>query len=45
MRNHFEDSIELLKNENNELKDKLVENEHIADMELNNRREKLESIK
>lgn len=26
MRNHFEDSIELLKKENNELKEKLVEN-------------------
>lgn len=45
MRAHFEDSISLLKTENDELKDKIVENEHIADLELNNLREKMESIK
>ena len=32
MRNHYEDSIDLLKKENDELKEKLVENEHIADL-------------
>ena len=32
MRNHYEDSIDLLKKENDELKDKLVENEHISDL-------------
>lgn len=38
MRNHFEDSIELLKKQNVELKEKLVQNEHISDLELNNLR-------
>jgi hypothetical protein len=45
MRNHYEDSIELLKKENMELKEKLIESEHIADLELANLREKLEGIK
>ena len=45
MRNHYEDSIDLQKKQNDELKDKLVENERIADMELNNLREKMEGIK
>ena len=45
MRNHYEDSIDILKKENDELKDKLVENEHIADLELKNLREKMDGIK
>lgn len=45
IRNHYEDSIDILKKENDELKDKLVENEHIADLELNNLREKMDGIK
>jgi hypothetical protein len=45
MRNHYEDSIELLKKENTELKEKIIESEHIADLELANLREKLDGIK
>lgn len=45
VKNNYEDSVSLLKKENDELKDKIVENEHIADLELNNLREKMESIK
>ena len=45
VKNNYEDSVSLLKKQNDELKDKLVENEHIADLELNNMREKMEGIK
>ena len=45
VKNNYEDSISLLKKENDELKDKIVENQHIADLELNNLRQKLEGIK
>lgn len=45
MRNHYEDSIELLKKQNTELKEKLVENEHISDLQLANLRQKLDNIK
>ena len=45
VKNNYEDSISLLKKQNEELKDKIVENEHISDLELNNLREKMEGIK
>lgn len=45
VKNNYEDSISLLKNENNELKDKITETQHIAELELNNLREKLDGIK
>ena len=45
VRNNYEDSINLLKKENDELKDKITETEHIAELELNNLREKMEGIK
>ena len=45
VKNNYEDSIELLKKENEDLKDKIFETERIADIELNNLRDKLEGIK
>lgn len=45
VKNNYEDSIELLKKENEDLKDKIFETERIADIELSNLRDKLEGIK
>ena len=45
VKNNYEDSIDLVKKENEDLKDKIFETERIADIELNNLREKLEGIK
>lgn len=45
VKNNFEDSIDLLKKENEDLKDKIFETERIADIELSNLRDKLEGIK
>jgi len=45
VKNNYEDSIDLLKKENEDLKDKLFETERIADIELSNLRDKLEGIK
>ena len=45
VKNNYEDSIDLLKKENEDLKDKIFETERIADMELANLRDKLEGIK
>jgi hypothetical protein len=41
VKNNYEDSIELLKKENEDLKDKIFETERIADIELSNLRDKL----
>ena len=45
VKNNYEDSIDLVKKENEDLKDKIFETERIADIELNNLRDKLEGIK
>lgn len=45
VKNNYEDSIELLKNEIQDLKGKIFETERTADLELNNLREKLDGIK
>lgn len=45
VRNNYEDSIELLKKEITDLKEKIFETERIADLELENLREKLDGIK
>lgn len=45
VKNNYEDSIELLKKENEDLKDKIFETERIAEIELSNLRDKLEGIK
>lgn len=45
VKNNYEDSIELLKKENEDLKDKIFETERMADIELSNLRDKLEGIK
>ena len=45
VKNNFEDSIDLLKKENEDLKDKIFETERIADIELSNLTDKLEGIK
>lgn len=45
VKNNYEDSIEILKKENEDLKDKIFETERIADIEMSNLRDKLEGIK
>ena len=45
VKNNYEDSIDLLKKQNDELKDKITETEHIAELELNNLRDKMDGIK
>jgi hypothetical protein len=45
VKNNYEDNIDLLKKEIEDLKDKLFETERIAENELSNLREKLEGIK
>lgn len=45
VKNNYEDSIDLLKKENEDLKDKIFETERISDFELSNLREKLDGIK
>lgn len=45
VKNNYEDSIDLLKKENEDLKDKIFETERIAEIELINLRDKLEGIK
>lgn len=45
VKNNYEDSIEILKKENEDLKDKIFETERIADFEMSNLRDKLDGIK
>lgn len=45
VKNNYEDSIDLLKKENEDLKDKIFETEKNADFELENLRAKLDGIK
>ena len=45
VKNNYEDSIDLLKKENEDLKEKLFATERIAEIELCNLRDKLEGIK
>jgi len=45
IKNNYEDSLSLLKKENEDLKDKLIETEHISEMELHNLKEKLDGMR
>lgn len=45
IKNNYEDSLSLLKKENEDLKDKMIESEHINDLELNNLKDKLDGMR
>jgi hypothetical protein len=45
IKNNYEDTLSLLKNENEDLKDKMIEAEHINDLELNNLKDKLDGMR